>query len=312
MERKPIISVVVPIYGVEKYIAQCAESLFQQSYDALQFVFVNDGTKDRSMEVLQDLIDSRYQHMQERIVVVNKVNGGLPSARRAGLEHATGDYIYNVDPDDWLTPGSMEKIARVAADTDADIVYFDYVKEYDTRSSIKKEKFYCAETKAEYVSDMYNHNAYGTLCNKCIKTSLFRDHQIYVPRYGYAEDCYLSVQLAGYSSTIARLDEVVYHYRKNNPSSLTRHGRKKRKEEYAMNFLDLYEKYRNVPADSNPIAPIMDDIVMQAGWYSIFYGLDLFNRYPYLAGAVRKAKVHLRTDVWLPAQLLTKFIALFK
>ena len=57
MERKPIISIVVPIYGVEKYIAQCAESLFQQSYDALQFVFVNDGTKDRSMEVLQDLID---------------------------------------------------------------------------------------------------------------------------------------------------------------------------------------------------------------------------------------------------------------
>ena len=56
----------------------------------------------------------------------------------------------------------------------------------------------------------------------------------------------------------------------------------------------------------------MDDIVMQAGWYSIFYGLDLFNRYLYLAGAVRKAKVHLRTDVWLPAQLLTKFIALFK
>lgn len=312
MERKPLISVVVPIYGVEKYIAQCAESLFDQSYDALQFVFVNDGTKDRSMEVLRSLIDSKYQHLQDRIMIINKKNGGLPAARRTGLEHVTGDYVYNVDPDDWISPGSMAKIAQVAAVTDADIVYFDYVKEYESRSSIKKEGIYSGVSKTAYVKDMYNHNAYGTLCNKCIKTSLFREHEIYVPKYGYAEDCYLSVQLAGYSSIIARLDEVVYHYRKNNPTSLTRNGRKKRKAEYAMNFLDLYEKYSVVPAESNPIIPIMDDIVMQAGWYSIFYGLDLFSKYPYLASAVRKAKVHLGTDVWLPAQLLTKFIALFK
>lgn len=312
MERKPSISVVVPIYGVEKYIAQCAESLFEQSYDDLQFVFINDGTKDRSMEVLKDLVDSRYQHLQEKIVIVNKENGGLPAARRTGLEHVTGDYIYNVDPDDWISPGSIEKIAQIAAATDADIVYFDYVKEYESRSSIKKEGAYSGESKAEYVRDMYNHKAYGTLCNKCIKTSLFHEHEIYVPKYGYAEDCYLSVQLAGYSSVIVRLDEIVYHYRKNNPTSLTRNGRKKRKAEYAMNFLDLYEKYSALPVESNPITPIMDDIVMQAGWYSVFYGLNLFNKYPYLASAVRKAKVHLGTDVWLPAQLLTKFIALFK
>ena len=159
---------------------------------------------------------------------------------------------------------------------------------------------------------MYNHNAYGTLCNKCIKASLFHDHEIYVPKYGYAEDCYLSVQLAGYSSVIERLDEVVYHYRKNNPTSLTRNSRKRRKEEYAMNFLDLYERYRDIPAESNPIASIMDDIIIQAGWYSIFYGMNLFGRYPYLAAAVRKASMHIGTDVFFPAQILTKLVALFK
>lgn len=312
MNQNPVISVILPVYGVEKYIVECAESLFRQDYENLQFIFVNDGTKDRSIEVLRDLIDEKYSHMWERIVIVDKENGGLPAARRTGLEHAAGDYIYNVDPDDWLTPGSMSKIAASAAKTDADIVYFDYVKEYENRSSIKKEGEYSGRTKSEYVRDMYNHKAYGTLCNKCIKTSLFHEHEIHVPKYGYAEDCYLSVQLAGYSSVIERLDEVVYHYRKNNPTSLTRNSRKRRKEEYAMNFLDLYERYRDVPVQSNPIASIMDDIIIQAGWYSIFYGMNLFGRYPYLASAVRKARMRLGTDVFFPAQIITKLVSLFK
>ena len=87
---KPVISIVVPIYGVERYIEQCARSLFAQSYDALQFVFVNDGTKDRSMEILTGLIESEYSHLKDRIVIVDKKNGGLPAARRTGLEHVTG------------------------------------------------------------------------------------------------------------------------------------------------------------------------------------------------------------------------------
>ena len=312
MNQHPVISVIIPVYGVEKYIVECAESLFEQDYANLQFIFVNDGTKDRSIEVLRDLINAKYSHMWEQITIVDKENGGLPAARRTGLEHVSGDYIYNVDPDDWLTPGSLRKIADVAAKTDADIIYFDYVKEYENRSSVKKEGVYSGNTRSEYVRDMYNHNAYGTLCNKCIKTSLFRDHEIYVPKYGYAEDCYVSVQLAGYSSVIERLDEVVYHYRKNNPTSLTRNSRKRRKEEYAMNFLDLYERYRDIPAESNPIASIMDDIIIQAGWYSIFYGLNLFGRYPYLAATVRKASMRSGTDVFFPAQILTKLVALLK
>lgn len=309
---KPVISIVVPIYGVERYIEQCARSLFAQSYDALQFVFVNDGTKDRSMEILNGLIESEYSHLKDRIVIVDKKNGGLPAARRTGLEHVTGDYVYNVDPDDWISDGSMEKIASVAESTDADIIYFHYVKEYENRSSVKTEGFYTGADRASYVRNMYNHRAYGTLCNKCIKTSLFRDHQIFVPSYGHAEDCCISVQVAGYSSRIERLDEIIYHYRKNNPTSLTRNGLKRRKKEYAMNFLGLYSKYMGLPADENPIASIMDDIAIQVGWYSIFYGLGLFSKYDFLASAIRKARMKTKTDVWLPAQFLTKLLALIK
>lgn len=306
MEKNISISVVVPVYGVEDYIAEFARSVFSQSYPYVQFVFVNDGTRDRSIAVLEELIDAEFSGIRDRVLIINKENEGLPAARKTGLEYVTGDYIYHVDPDDWLSEGSFEAIADVARRTDADIIYFNYVKEYENRSSVKKEKVYNADQKELYISNMYNHKAYGTLCNKCVKRSLYQSGGIYHPQFSYAEDCYLSVQLVARAESLVYLDKDIYHYRKNNPHSITRQKIKNRKREYAMNFLDLYEKYQGVPACDNPVGVIFDDILIQAGWYSIAYGLDLFSRYPYLADAVRKARVRGGSDVWLPAQLLVK------
>ena len=78
------ISLIVPVYGVEKYIRQFAESALGQTYADVQFIFVNDGTKDRSMDILGELIEERFSHIKERILIINKENGGLPSARKAG------------------------------------------------------------------------------------------------------------------------------------------------------------------------------------------------------------------------------------
>ena len=312
MEKKPTISVIVPVYGVEKYIAHFAETLFSQSYPNAQFVFVNDGTKDSSMEVLNRVIDEKYSHLRPQIVIVNKENGGLPAARRTGLEHATGDYVFNVDPDDWLAEGALEKMAEKIAETDCDILYFGMLKVYAKRKSYKHQRVYTAEEREKFVWDIYNHHAMGSLCNKCIKRSLFEEHTIHTPRYSHAEDCFVTTQLVGYAQSFAYLDEMLYCYRKDNPTAMTRNSIRRRKREYALNFLDLYEKYHEVPTEQNPVAVILDDIVMQAGWYSTFYRLDLFKAYPYLAAAVRKAKIHLMTDVPIVAQLFTKLVALFK
>jgi hypothetical protein len=103
----------------------------------------------------------------------------------------------------------------------------------------------------------------------------------------------------------------IYHYRKNNPHSITHNARRKRKEEYALNFLNLYECYREVPENENPVSVILDDVFIQAGWYSIAYGLNLFKRFDYLASNVRKARLSTGTDVCLPLQLLVKLYACF-
>lgn len=313
MQKDITISIIAPIYGVEKYIVEFAESILSQSYPHIEFIFVNDGTKDRSIELLEELITKKYEHLRPQIKIVHKENGGLPAARHTGLEAATGDYIYNVDSDDWLSEGSIEKIATKIAETSADVVYFNYVKEYPTRSSVKRERCYTSAERPRYIRNMYNHVSFGTLCNKCIRRQLFLDNTIYVPKYGYAEDCYVSTQVVGYAKSIAYLDENVYHYRKGVATAMTGQQRRKRKREYILNFLDLYLKYKNIPAQHNPIANIVDDILIQAGWYSTWYNLDLYSEFEWLAAAVRGAKIRGGgSDVPLVAQIITKIVALWK
>ena len=133
------LSLVVPIYGVEKYIAKFAESALNQTYENMQFVFVNDGTKDRSMEILNEIIDTKYSHHRPHIVIVNKENEGLPAARKTGLEYAEGEYILFADSDDWLELDAVEKVMVKADETGADIIYFDLIKEYGHRISYKGE-----------------------------------------------------------------------------------------------------------------------------------------------------------------------------
>ena len=159
MNNSHKISLIVPIYGVEKYIRKFAETALGQTYDDIEFIFVNDGTKDRSMEILEALIEERFSHLRPRIVIINKENGGLPMARKSGLEVATGEYILFADSDDWLELDAVEKVVAEAERTDADIVYFDLVKEYGHKTSYKRERDYMAETKMEWVEKQGWHSS---------------------------------------------------------------------------------------------------------------------------------------------------------
>ena len=128
MNNSISISIIAPIYGVENYIEKFADSVLSQSYQNIEFIFVNDGTKDNSMSVLNGLIDSKFSHLKDKIKIINKQNGGLPAARRTGLDAATSDYVYHVDSDDWLAPDSIKKIVDEIERTSSDIVYFNLVK----------------------------------------------------------------------------------------------------------------------------------------------------------------------------------------
>ena len=114
---KPIVSILIPVYNVENYLEKCLDSVISQTMNNIEIICVNDGSTDHSGEILE-----KYQKKDKRIIVVNKENGGLPSARNAGLEIARGKYIGFVDSDDYINSDMYEKMYRAAKKHDSDVV----------------------------------------------------------------------------------------------------------------------------------------------------------------------------------------------
>lgn len=305
------ISLIVPIYGVEKYIAKFAESALDQTYQDLQFIFVNDGTKDRSMEILRDLIANRYAHLQSRIVIIDKENGGLPSARKAGLDVAEGEYVLFADSDDWMETDAVEKVMAKADETHADIIYFDLIKEYGNRTSYKREREYTGATKEDFIVNMFNYKSFGYTVTKCFKRRLYTENVIYFPKLGMHEDIYLMSQIIFHAKSLVHIPEALYHYRKDNPDSFCAQDRLKRHVSSTTNLLDLYEHYRD-NLKGSPIERVAGSILMRAGQHSIMHGYDFFEKYPYLAGDIRKTRISCRYRTAVPMQVIVKIYALFR
>ena len=306
------VSLIVPIYGVERYIRQFAESALGQTYDDMQFVFVNDGTKDRSMEILQELIDEKYSSLKSRIVIINKENGGLPSARKAGLDVAEGEYILFADSDDWLDTDAVMKVMARAEETDADLIYFDLVKEYGGgKVSYKREREYTAETKEDYIINIFNYKSHGYTVTKCFRKRLYTENTIFFPKYGMHEDIYLMSQIIFYARSLAHLPEALYHYRKDNPDSFCAQDRHKRHIASTTNLLDLYEHYRE-NLKGSPVELVAGSILMRAGQHSLIHGHDFFKSHPYLAQDIRNTRLSLRYRTSFLMQIVVKIYAFFR
>lgn len=306
------ISLIAPIYGVERYIHKFAESVLGQTADNIQFIFVNDGTKDSSMEILERVIEDKYAHLRPHIIIVNKENQGLPLARKSGIEQASGEYILCADSDDWLEIDAVEKIVKKIEQTNADIVYFDLVKEYGHKQSIKREGDYSAESKMLFIRNMFNYRAAGYTVTKCFRRSLYTENKIYTPKLGMHEDIYLMSQIIFHAKSLVHLPEVLYHYRKDNEQALCAQDRHKRHIASSRNLLDLYANYKD-QLKGSPIEEVADGIVLRAGWHSMIHECNLFEEYPWLAEAIGQARPRTIYRTPILFQLIVKsYVALCK
>ena len=117
MSDKPLISVIVPVYNVERYLPRCIESILKQTYTNFELILVDDGTPDRS-----GIICDRYAEKDSRIRVIHKENGGVSTARNAGIDAAKGEWITFVDSDDWVSVKYLELLAECLDQNDYDLI----------------------------------------------------------------------------------------------------------------------------------------------------------------------------------------------
>lgn len=206
------VSIIVPVYGVEKYISQCIESLITQTYKDLEIILVDDGSKDCSGEICEE-----YASKDERIVVFHKQNGGLTSARNYGLERATGDWIIHVDGDDWIEPQAVEQLLNKAKASDAEIVFADFWFDFPNRR--KESHFYDWNKQGYEGLKDYIVTPWNCLWGSIHKRKLYDDHKLKSPvNITYCEDFHLIVRLCFFADKIAKVSQPLYHYRQQDSS----------------------------------------------------------------------------------------------
>lgn len=215
------ISVLVPVYGVEKYIARCAESLFSQTYRDLEFVFVDDCTPDCSIDILRS-VAGRHPEMEGRVRIIrHEQNKGLAAARRTALASAMGDCVIHVDSDDYLPPQAVEALVRRMDATGADIVDGAWLKVTPDGSEIHMPP--CRVTSKErYLAMMLCQNVVPhNLCGRLVRRSVYTDYGVdAVPGVDNAEDYSVMPRLLFYASRTF-IDDVVYYYSEENTASYT-------------------------------------------------------------------------------------------
>ena len=213
----PKVSIVVPIYGVEKYVERCARSLFEQTFDEIEYIFVNDCTFDSSIEVLNSLTSDYPNRIGQIKILHHDVNRGLPQARKTGILEATGEYIINFDSDDWVDTSAIETLYNKASQDSADIVIFDINKTDGKHYELQKGGD-ANLSKWELFDQMCQMKYPWSTCNKLIKRSLFSD--IVFPICNNAEDMALILQLMAKADRVSYVPQSFYYYY-NNPQSMT-------------------------------------------------------------------------------------------
>lgn len=223
-KRQPKVSVIVPIYNVEKYIERCVRSLMEQTLDDIEYIFVNDATLDGSMEVLNRVINEYPERLPMVKIINNETNEGVSNTRQKGLENTIGEYIVFVDSDDWIEANMFEKMYGVAIINNADIVLTDFIIEYDngSPSSILNQKP-TKLTPHELIRDLILGKIHGSTCNKLYKKSTLTELNVSFPKdINYCEDVWFNCAffLTDYL-TITYVNKAYYHYFKHSCHSLS-------------------------------------------------------------------------------------------
>ena len=201
------ISIIVPVYNVEKYLKKCIDSIVNQTYKNLEIILVDDGATDRSGEICDELAK-----LDNRIKVYHKENGGLSDARNYGVERATGDYIGFVDSDDYIDAEMYEKLYEAITKEDADVAECSFKIIYPDRVELfNDEEYYNVLGEQEYLEEYLKlKKIFGSVWTKLIKSTIAK--KIEFPVGKLYEDTYYAYDLIDIVDKYVIMDNPYYNY----------------------------------------------------------------------------------------------------
>ena len=250
MNTAPKISVVVPIYKVEKFLERCLISIKEQTFTDFEVLIIDDGSPDKSPEIAEEFCKT-----DERFTVYHKENGGLSDARNYGIERAKGEYISFIDSDDHVNKNFLREMYELCVKHDADMSYCKYMYSY-FNTGIKLPRPSKAKTgvmdRDEALSNLIKDTMFQSYAwNKLYKTSLFLDNDIRYP-YMYFEDIATTARLLYKSNKLAITSKHLYYYEKRfgsivgtmNAEKISDYWRSILSERNYFQFIGEYDRYK--------------------------------------------------------------------
>lgn len=249
MDKTIFFSIVVPIYNVEQFLDKCVHSILEQTYTKFELILVDDGSTDSSGQMCD-----QYEKEDCRIRIIHKKNGGLVSARKAGISIAKGDYAVCVDSDDWIDKKHLQELARIVHDYSPDIICFGH---YEVSEG--KKNFIVPFRKGLYEKRDLENEIYPqlirtkiatafppTIWAKAYKMDLYRTEQLLVDdRIKIGEDAACTIPCMLRANSIYILDKALYYYRRNNVSMT------KNKKPFSWDVPELIELHLRKRVETN-------------------------------------------------------------
>ena len=250
MEQTPMVSIIVPVYNVERYLRQCLDSLVNQTYQNIEIICVDDGSTDASSEILTE-----YALKNSKVRVIRQENSGLSVARNVGFSFATGKYVMYVDSDDWIDVCTCEKAVFKAEEHAADLVMWPYIREFPNRSApkvifLEEKTFHAAECRelqrrmvgllGTELAHPENADALCTVWGKLYLRELIAQNDIHftdLQRIGTYEDGLFNLHYLAHVKNATYIPDYLSHYRKN--SGMTSKYRKELAAQWKNLFSDM-------------------------------------------------------------------------
>lgn len=200
------VSLIVPVYNIEKYLERCANSILEQDYDNLEIILVNDGSLDNSLKICK-----KYEQKDSRIIVIDKKNGGVSSARNEGLKIATGDYIGFIDSDDWIDKNTISTLMNVLKKENYDILICTSYNNDIPYSDKEIVRTLDLEETVKHCLKLENPVLMAGVCNKIFKANLLKE-EFFDVDLSIGEDMFFLIKILLKSKKIGYVEKSLYHY----------------------------------------------------------------------------------------------------
>jgi len=277
------VSIIIPVYNVEKYLSQCLDSIINQTLKEIEIICVNDGSTDSSPQILEE-----YALKDERIKIIKQENNGVGASRKAGLEFANGEYIAFVDSDDWVELDTYEKLYKNAISNNSDVVMYD-TKRYDENKD--EYSYYEGFDIANHLNDsnidfnrfIFNYkdikpfflNRSFSAWSKIYKSEFLKGYDdFYFPKNVSCEDVPFHVQVLLRAKRISFLNEKLYNYRTSNINSEMNYFRKSRK---VFDIFTIVDKVKQILIENDK----MNEFRFQFNTFIIHQLINWFDKCDY-------------------------------